>query len=351
MKVLLGWELGAGQGHIQRLVALAHRLSQQGCTPVFALKSYNLKGMDFPWQSLVAPRLPFTGREDSHTFADLLASFGFDDASLLQPHIHQWQDILKTVNPDLVVTDHAPGLVLAAHGLLPTVVVGSHFAVPPPTEIFPIFRLPASPDTDLRQQAVSETVHQIVRQDAPLGQILNGDRSFIFSIPELDHYRGWRDPNTDYVGIHITPLKLGGDTIGDSAALHAWAYLGGDYPFRDLVLETLNPDSGFKPLQEALTNTAIALHHGGLTTTVACVLAGVPQLILPRYIEQQLNAIALLRLGIGQMLTAPNWEHLLMAQAEVLSLSNNAQALAHQLAHWNQDHLDKVVQTCLQFLR
>lgn len=351
MKVLLGWELGAGQGHIQRLAALAHRLSEQGCTPIFALKNYILKGMDFPWQSVSAPRLPFTGREDSHTFADLLASFGFDQPSLLQPHVYEWQNLLKTIDPDLVITDHAPGLVLAAHGLVPTVVIGSHFAVPPPVETFPIFRFPAPPDTADRQRQVSDTVRGLVKRDAPLGEILNGDRSFIFSIPELDYYRGWREPfqQTEYVGIHIAPLHIASVAHSEDEPV-AWAYLAQDYPYRELVLNTLNAELQFRPLQEGLGNKAIAIHHGGLTTTVACVLAGIPQLILPRYIEQQLNAIALLGLQIGQLLTAPNWKDLLMAQAEVYSLTNNAQALAKQVMHWNQDHLDRVVQTSLQFL-
>lgn len=346
MKVLLGWELGAGQGHLQRLVALAERLAATGWTPIFALKSFNLKGLNFPWQSLVAPRLPFSGRENSHTFADILATFGFTDVDGLQTHLLHWEEIIKAVAPTLVITDHAPGLVLAAYGKIPTVVIGSHFAVPPPVEDFPIFRFPAPPTSEEQQIQVSETVRQVVPIRAPLGQVLNGDRSFIFSIPELDCYRGWRplSPPTRYVGIHLTPLPRHHRSETDTA----WAYLSSSYPSRDLIIDTLHPDIQFKPLSQALIDKAIAIHHGGLTTSIACLLAGVPQLILPRYLEQQITGSALVQLGAAQMLQDPTWEKLWMAHAQVYNVTDQARDLSDRLMPWNQNFLDTIVESCFQ---
>lgn len=132
MKVLLGWELGGGQGHIQRLAALAQILKSQGLEPVFALKSYNIKGINFPWQIVLAPHLPFFGRHESYTFADILEAFGFGNASLLRSHLQAWKSVLLELRPSLVIADHAPGLVLAARGIVPTIVVGECFTVPPP---------------------------------------------------------------------------------------------------------------------------------------------------------------------------------------------------------------------------
>lgn len=346
MKVLMGWELGAGQGHIQRLAAVAKRLENQGCVPVFALKSYNLKGMDFPWERIIAPPLPFSGRENSYTFADILATFGFAQVDLLRHHLQNWQDILKTVNPDLVITDHAPGLVLASQGLVPTVVIGSHFAVPPPVEIFPAFRAAAPPESAKQQLQVSETVRQVVNLRNSLGEALNGDRSFIFSIPELDCYGSWRQPSqtTQYVSVHISPLIKN----KASSSSRAWTYLSQDYGFYDLVLSTCKTESQFQPLQKALVDKSIAIHHGGLTTTVACLLAGVPQLILPRYIEQQLNAAALSRFNVSKMLIAPTEENLAVTQAQVTSLASNAKKMANRLSKWNQNFIDNVVETCLK---
>jgi len=105
----------------------------------------------------------------------------------------------------------------------------------------------------------------------------------------------------------------------------------------------------FNPLQEALIDKSIAIHHGGLTTAIACLLAGIPQLILPRYIEQQLNAIALSKLEVAQMLIAPTLENLQIAQTQVSHLSGNALRLAEQLFDWNQNFLDRIVEDCLQY--
>ncbi|MBW4521991.1 MAG: hypothetical protein KME16_20105 [Scytolyngbya sp. HA4215-MV1] len=348
MKVLLGWEIGGGQGHIQRLVALAQHLQICGYTPIFALKHYNLRGLDFPWQKLDVPPLPFSGREMSHTFADILATFGFDDVRLLTAHLQAWQDILVAVQPKLVITDHAPGLVLAAQGRVPTLVVGSHFAVPPPVAVFPPLRLPTPAESDQRQIQVIETIQQVIKVTAPLGKLLNGDRRFIFSLPELDCYRFWRkDPDyAQYAGIHIAPLP--DRHISPDGT--AWAYLATDYPARDLVYNTLRPQHEFKPLHEALSDKSLAIHHGGLTTTIGCLLMGIPQLILPRYLEQQLTAFALLRLGVIQTISNPTWENLLITQAQTYSLQENAKLLAIELQQWNQNFIEKIMNSCFELI-
>lgn len=343
MKILLGWELGAGQGHIQRLTMLAQKLELHGYEPVFALKSYNLKGQEFKWQRVEAPRLPFSGRDASYTFADILATFGFDDTHLLKFHLQSWQNVLTAVQPSLIITDHAPGLVLAAYGSIPTVVIGSHFAVPPPVEEFPILRFPAPPESEQRQLQVSETVRQVKQIAPPLGKVLNGDRSFIFSLPQLDCYTPWRI-NPNYVGIHTTPLNF-----SDFGAMKsAWAYLDKNYDSRDLIIDTLKPNCEFKPLNEALSTASIAIHHGGLTTSIACLLAGVPQLLFPRHLEQQINARALVQLGVAKTVKDPTWETLHLAYADTFSLSEKAKFVAHELAQWNQSFVEQVINACLE---
>ncbi len=345
MKILLGWELGAGQGHIQRLTALARALADRGYIPVFALKTYDFRGLHFPWQCLTPPPLLYSGREDSFTFADILATFGFDQRSLLQRYCNSWDDILQTVQPALVIADHAPALVLAARGKIPTIVVGSHFAVPPPVDEFPILRFPAPPASEQRQRQVREAIQQVTGQDLPMGQLLNGDRSFIFSLPELDCYRFWRQ-QPQYVGIPLAPLPLNQGLLQEPS----WAYLARDYPLRDLVLQTLQPRSDFKPLPEVLSRCPLAIHHGGLTTTIACLLMGVPQLLLPRYLEQELTAIAVQRLGAAQLLNPPSWETLLLAQAQTPMLLPQAAAIATRLSPWNANFSEQVIQTCLQMV-
>ncbi len=53
------------------------------------------------------------------------------------------------------------------------------------------------------------------------------------------------------------------------------------------------------PLHEVLPRVSAVLHHGGLLTCQDALTTGRPQLLLPRYLEQQLNAQALQRMGVG----------------------------------------------------
>ena len=345
LKVLLGWELGTGQGHIQRMASLARILANKGFEPVFALKSYHIKGISFSGQTVLAPPLPFSGRHKSYTYADILETFGFGNAKLLRAHLQAWRSILEEVKPSLIIAEHAPGLVLAARGLVPTVVVGDGFTVPPPVEVFPILQFPAPPESEVRQEQVSNTVRSVVKLNASLGQVLNGERSFIYSIPELDPYRHLRD-NAQYVSLHITPIPRNLHNANGSA----WAYLANGYPFRNLVLQTLKPQCEFKPLKEILAEKSLAIHHGGLTTALACLIAGIPQLILPIHFEQQLNGMALSQWGVAKIITKPTWEELLIVQAQTYELTDNALRVAESLAPWNQNFREIVVKTCLEFL-
>jgi UDP:flavonoid glycosyltransferase YjiC (YdhE family) len=344
-RVLLGWELGGGQGHVQRLVSLATKLELNGFEPIFALKSYNIKGMSFPGRIVLAPRLPFLGRRESYTFADILENFGFGNVNLLRSHLQAWQSVLEEVKPRLIIADHAPGLVLAARGV-PTVVVGECFTVPPPVEVFPQLVFPAPPESTQRQELVSKTVREMMQIDVSLGELLNGDMSFIFGIPELDPYRHLRSCS-QYVSLHTTPIPP--NLHSDDGP--AWAYLSDNYPHRDLIRQTLRSEFNFKSLAEVLAGKSLAIHHGGLTTSITCLLAGIPQLVLPMHLEQRLNAVALSQLGVATTVTQLTWSSLLASQTQVYELTGAAKIRAQNLAYWNQSFMDVVLKSCFELMQ
>lgn len=213
-----------------------------------------------------------------------------------------------------------------------------------PVEVFPLLRFPAPSESEKRQEQVSNAVREVVNLDAPLGQVLAGNASFIFGIPELDPYRHLR-ASDQYVSIHITPIPSNLYSKDGTA----WAYLSDNYPHRNLVLNTLKPQCDFKPLTEVLARKSLAIHHGGLTTAIACLLAGIPQLVFPIYLEQQLNAMVLSQLGVAIFAT-PTWEGLVMAQAQASALAGIAKQKAENLADWNQNFMSVIVKTSLEFL-
>lgn len=86
-------------------------------------------------------------------------------------------------------------------------------------------------------------------------------------------------------------------------------------------------------------------------TTTTCLLAGIPQILLPQTLEQSLIAIALDQLGVSKTLTQPTWDGLVMAQAQTYTLTDQAQQQAQRLAPWNQNFMDRIVDDCLKRLQ
>jgi UDP:flavonoid glycosyltransferase YjiC (YdhE family) len=57
---------------------------------------------------------------------------------------------------------------------------------------------------------------------------------------------------------------------------------------------------GWVPLSALLPTCAAIVHHGGATTTMNALAAGLPQLVLPRAGDQLMNAAAIARRGVGK---------------------------------------------------
>ena len=202
--VLLGWELGSGLGHVQRLLPLAQALASHGCRPVLVGKNLvepwpALRGVSFPilqaplWQ----PR-PWSGSRpfQAASYADILAVHGYAAVEDLAPMVQAWQGLIDVVQPALIVCDHSPTLCLAAYGVVPTVVLGNGFTVPPveaPT--FPLL-LPGRnllvPEAELL--AVVLEVQRRRGRSAPdaLPGLFAGAERFLTVLPEMDPYQGLR---------------------------------------------------------------------------------------------------------------------------------------------------------------
>ena len=148
--ILVTYELGAGLGHLNRLVAVAQRLKGDH-NWVFALpdralgepivrrafgdKARVLEGVRWP-----VPNDSNVRKIPTHTFADVIAIIGFNDSSKLSAKTAHWHTILQEVVPNLIIADFAPTLRLAIGGKLPFVVVGNGYTVPPRGQLLPPIR-------------------------------------------------------------------------------------------------------------------------------------------------------------------------------------------------------------------
>ncbi len=389
-RVLMGWELGAGLGHVANLLAMAESLRQHGHESVFAIINVLetagiVRAAGFPvleaphWRP--RPLGPGGRVPPTAGFADILAFRGFEGADKIRAITTVWDGLIDTINPALAVADYAPGLCLAAKGRLPLMAVGNGFTLPPAElDRFP----PLQPRTKplVRQEDLLEAVNRVQRDRrqaelSRLPQIMEADGSFVTVLPMFDPYLSVRAEPVDgpietlpeplpappaprvfaYMGVEVPGVKTFLRGLAASG-LPASVFLRGATPE---VLEKLaHPNIEFldapPPLTEALGNCSIAAHYGGLGTAVACLTAGRPQLMLPRQLERRLNARAVEKLGAGLVLggkeTPEDVAQALKRLVDEPQWAERATEISHEINDLWQKRggLERIVGRCLELI-
>jgi hypothetical protein len=330
--VLMGWELGGGLGHVQPLVRIARALAAQGHRPVFAVKDLLevapvLQRESFPvLQAPIWPgRLTATqGAFLAASYADILAIRGFADADQLYTMARAWQQFFEIVHPALIVCDHSPTLCLAAYGLLPVVLIGTGFTVPPAqgTEFPPLVpqATPRVPQDQLLTVIQGVQQRRGLPAPATLPELFARADSFVCTFPELDPYRSVRGDAA------YGPLENMPSLTPPPAEPALFVYLSAEYegvePILTLLAKMKLPAEAYirdaprqlapklrelgvkvhdtpATMADVLPRVSAVLHHGGLLTTQEVLAAGRPQALLPRYLEQELTAQAVTSLGVG----------------------------------------------------
>lgn len=64
----------------------------------------------------------------------------------------------------------------------------------------------------------------------------------------------------------------------------------------------------YLPLDNILPELSVLIHHGGLGTVTGGLATGIPQLILPQYVDRPYNATLVKELGAGDYLSPVNWQ-------------------------------------------
>jgi len=89
-------------------------------------------------------------------------------------------------------------------------------------------------------------------------------------------------------------------------------------PLAELVPSWL-PDGvrrfDYVPLSRVLSRSAALVHHGGIGTGALALAAGIPQLVVPRVIDQPDNAARLARLGVAVSLAPKAFRGPIVADA------------------------------------
>lgn len=318
-RILLGWELGAGNGHTSRLLDLAALLAERGHQPLFVPQQIGPFAAHGPtWQAPVWPRLieALARRypRNPETMGDALAYLGLDDPGTVAAMLQAWDRLLADTKPDAVIAEYAPMLQLAARGRVPTLAYGTGFTLPPAhMHHFPgLFGSPAI----VPEQPLLDGVNDVLRMAgrAPLDtlpQIFAADRSLVVTFTELDPYRQWRREPVRAPAI-VGPIPL---ATGEGEGI--FVYFNGKLKRPDSFWQAL-ADSRLpvrvhdpqlseqgvaalefagiavarKPLPFAaiVTGSRLLVSHGGNGVVSSGLLAGLPQIIVPFDGEKRLTA-------------------------------------------------------------
>ena len=332
-RILLGWELGGGQGHKVRLAAVARELLGRGHEAVVALQRTDIGELHLPdgaaqlraplWPGL-AKRVPPDPQRPSASMGDILARLGLCSADTTEAMVRGWDEHLTAVQPDAVIADYAPMLLVAAHGRVPTLTVGGGFALPPAEmESFPsLSGQPKRFDEDRLLEAANAGLAAAGRGPLPsLPSLFASDAALVAPFEELDPYRGRRrDPA--YVSEAPDALPAIANGSGDELFVYGGArFLRSQPLWEALRLSGLKvrvhvPGMGaalaaalrrigmvaepsFVRLGSIAERSRLIVNHGGLGMVTTAMLTGIPLAILHYDLEKRLIAEAATGLGLG----------------------------------------------------
>lgn len=370
-KILLCWELGGGNGHLTCLTRLAAELSGRGHYPVIALnrdqKLHPVAAVDTAVETVEAPALPTLDGDSTfraRSLADILGQCGFADSSQLNTRIHRWRELIANVAPDVILCDFSPFVCLAAKGMVRTISVGTGFASPPSNlDSFPILNPNVASGFDvgmLTNHARHVANLNASPTTASLVSMTTADQSIVRCFASFDPYQSTRQQN---VAGPIEVMQWSERPHSNDWPERIYVYLSGSHPSlnrivraiesaniagkifvsstkRSLIetvetahLQVLPEMPGFA---QVLTDVSLVIHHGGIGTAQACAAAGIPQLLIPNHLEQELTAASILRQGIGACLIPPyTGDDITRGTKRLMSVNKyreNAQAIARDIS-------------------
>lgn len=379
--VLLAWELGEGFGHAHRLMEVARVLEEQGWEPVIAsriIRTMSEQYRDAGYPMLQAPN--HTGLNlssepfSANTYADIMAICGFADREALYPPVAAWDHLLRMVAPKFIIADYSPLLSLAAFGRIPVIGFGDGFVTPPDHH-------GGFPPTGSQRDPVVTREHLMneIRQvqdwrgaphPASLAEFVCGEGQLVCAFPELDVYRSHRKvPATGPLAATARPLPpateprvfvyLSAGFRKTRVMLQAVVNSGlpAEGYIRDLdkdpkLSEALDK-TGFvrhdrpPPLPEMMKTCSVIVHHGGAGTLETAALLGRTQLLVPRHLEQSMNAALANSLGsslrMGGNFEVQHAQNALQAATGEERFHQAAERLAQRLAAFPCETREKLL--------
>jgi UDP:flavonoid glycosyltransferase YjiC (YdhE family) len=361
--ILIAWELGEAFGHLARCLQLAEALRQRGHLVALALKDLRLPVGHATMQGMTVLQAPLTPQQGpAHrrmpvNYADVLNHCGFADAQEVSARLRAWQGIFSLARPDLLIADHAPTALLAAHlADIPHLAIGNGFAIPPAISPWPSIRPweTISDETlwvaEQRLDRVTKAAQMALGHAKPVSlRKLFGNPHSLDTFAELDHY-GER-PDGHYIGPIVSIPQARLVNWQERKSRKVIAYLRPEVPGFTMIMQALAhldaevlcvtpgllPDMARRlatrrlrialapvDLSPLLRVADLAVSYGSSGFVTQALLAGVPIALRPRHVEQALLARRVETMGAGKLLDS---------QIDEEAVAASLQAILHSYAH------------------
>lgn len=366
-RVLIAWELGEAFGHVARCLRLAQGLVGRGHVVTLALKDVRLPAGQGPAPGITLLPAPLTpqaraGGSPPVNYADVLRVSGFADARDVVARLNAWRGMFSLARPNVLVADHAPTALLAAHlADIPHLCIGNAFAIPPAVHPWPSIRPWETVSDQALITAEARLDHVLDAAQKALGYAatvrmreLFGAHDILHTFAELDHY-GARAQGR-YVGPIVSVPKALRVAWQNGEGSRVLAYLRPGVPGFAAILQALArldaqvlsvaPGLSAEVAKRLATrrlrialapvdlppllghaDLAVGYGNGGFSTQA--LLAGVPVAMRPRHIEQLLFAHRVEAQGAGKLLDGRIDTDSVTASLQELLASQSYRQAAH----------------------
>lgn len=344
--VLIAWEFGSGLGHVAPLRAIGAELIQRGDEVTIVTSNVELCRQAFAgWgvETLATPALPLSAKRLKFpcTYSDILHDAGYSSAENVVTAVAEWLKIFDSIEPHLLIADHSPSALVASRARnFPTAIASNGYLCPPDITPLPSLRteIPAPHWAAEVEQTVLDSMNAAIaaHDGKPVSHVAqlfaDANRQYLLTFPQLDHYRPWRNEDSPFRTYWPTVGALPGQLVDwpDRPTLNpdcprVFVYLHKSpvvYPVLKGMAYKRIPTICFAPRMRAaeraeFAGTSVfvattpvdlrplaqqcdaAVINGGNGTVCELIRAGVPMILLPLTLEQQLTGDRIERLGIG----------------------------------------------------